>query len=231
MNLLQILASLVYPPRCVFCGKICGIGSALCGDCSCIEADNCAVTAAVATSRLSGAISACEYGGQTAKALLRLKRVPDKRVARFFAELMTERVSSSWPDVAFSLVVAVPLNPVSRRNRGYNQAKLIADECARILGLPATDKPLARRDDTRTQHSLNLKERFANAAESYYSANSGLVKNHVILLVDDILTTGATAISCAAALLDAGAREVYFASAAYTPKVILKTTNQAKEKP
>lgn len=218
MNPLQVLASLVYPPRCVFCGKLCGIGSALCGDCDCVEADNRAVTATVAASRLSGAVSACEYGGQATKALLRLKRVPDKRAARFFAELITGRISSNWPDVKFSLVVAVPLNPASRRKRGYNQAKLIADECARILGLPATDKPLARRDGVRVQHSLNLKERFANAAEAYYAANPGLVKGRVILLVDDILTTGATAISCAAALLDAGAREVYSASAAYTPQ-------------
>lgn len=218
MNPLQILASFIYPPRCVFCGNICGIGMALCGECTYIKAEIPALTPAVIGPQLSGAVSACEYDGQAAKALLRLKRMPDKRTARFFTGLIAERVRARWPDIAFTLVVAVPLNPASRKERGYNQAMLIAGEYARMLGLPVTDKLLARRDSTRVQHRLSLKERFANAAESYYAAQPGRANGETVLLIDDILTTGATALACAAALMDAGAKAVYFASAAYTRK-------------
>ncbi|MDE3257335.1 MAG: double zinc ribbon domain-containing protein [Gemmatimonadota bacterium] len=112
------------------------------------------------------------------------------------------------------LVVPVPLHGSRLRERGYNQSVLIARALARVLDLSVEDRVLKRVRATETQTNLDSAERGANVEGAFLGRRTDLVRGHPVLLVDDVVTTGATANACAAALLDAGASEVNVAAVA-----------------
>jgi ComF family protein len=103
-------------------------------------------------------------------------------------------------------LVPVPLAPARERERGFNQAALVADELARALGRPVRRRWLRRARPTRPQSDLSAAERWANVRNAFQAAPA--VAGHHVLVVDDVLTTGATAAECARALRAAGARAV-----------------------
>jgi ComF family protein len=108
------------------------------------------------------------------------------------------------------IVTPVPLAAVKWRQRGYNQASLLAAECARIRRWRSEESALERTRSAGSQTTLHPGERRANVAGAFRvpaSTRSRITAEHV-LLVDDVWTTGATALACADALLDAGARAV-----------------------
>jgi ComF family protein len=116
-----------------------------------------------------------------------------------------------WPAEVrreLSLVVPVPTSRARRRERGYNQAELLAGALAARRGLLHAPWLLRRTRATATQTALHPGERRANVARAFAvpaGAEEELRGEHV-LLVDDVWTTGATALACASALLEAGAR-------------------------
>ncbi|MDQ7794202.1 MAG: ComF family protein [bacterium] len=114
------------------------------------------------------------------------------------------------PGSAFQLVVPVPLHPDRLARRGFNQAALLATPVARALGIPCSRRGLDRVRTTPAQAGLTRRRRLANLAGAFV-ADPGAVGGRTVLLVDDVLTTGATAAGCAAALLEAGAFRVYVA--------------------
>jgi ComF family protein len=107
---------------------------------------------------------------------------------------------------ADAVLVPVPLARDRERERGFNQAGLLAEQLAR--GLPAALRPrwLARTRATAPQTALNAAERHHNVRGAFVASTAAA--EHVVVLVDDVLTTGATAGECARALRAAGAREV-----------------------
>lgn len=106
------------------------------------------------------------------------------------------------------LIAPVPLHPARRRMRGYNQALLLARELASHTGLPVLPDALERVRATGPQ-ALNTREERLHAMRGAFAApRAEAVAGRRVLLVDDVLTTGSTAVACAEALLKAGAREV-----------------------
>lgn len=106
------------------------------------------------------------------------------------------------------LVVPTPVSSVRLRQRGYNQAALLAEAVAGGLGLRCAPDLLVRTRASETQTALHPSERRANVAGAFRArvgSGPSLRLEHV-LLVDDVWTTGATALACGAALTDAGAR-------------------------
>lgn len=99
--------------------------------------------------------------------------------------------------------------PASSKQRGYNVPERMAQPLARAVGVPVVTDALTRARSTRRQEGLSLDERLANVAGAFRVARPEAVEGKRILLVDDVLTTGATASACAQALLDAGAQSVF----------------------
>lgn len=116
-------------------------------------------------------------------------------------------------------VVPVPLHPVRLRERGFNQAELIASPLAELFDKPMLADVVARVRPTQTQTLLPLKERLENVAgafEPIVGADDRL-RDKSIALIDDVCTTGATGSACAAALKQAGAARVVLLTFARAP--------------
>ncbi len=114
------------------------------------------------------------------------------------------------------VIIPVPLHKVKQRERGYNQAELIARGISVTIGKPLAGRVIRRTRDTLTQTKLNVAERKKNVEGAFaiVPAAHAAIKGRVCLLVDDVITTGATAGSCAKELLAAGATHIIAGSAA-----------------
>jgi ComF family protein len=130
--------------------------------------------------------------------------------------MITKIETLDWP---IDLITSVPLGLVRFRERGYNQATLLARPIALFLNIPFSSKALSRTRETRTQVGLSVYERMENMSGAFLAKNK-LVQGKNIFVVDDVATSGATLNSCAKALLDGGALKVYgfsLARAVYSP--------------
>jgi ComF family protein len=116
--------------------------------------------------------------------------------------------ASPGPARPVDLVVPVPLHPARLAERGFNQAALLARPLAGVLGARLEARALVRVRDTPPQTPLDVPARRANVRGAFAVRSPACVRGRVCLLVDDVLTTGATAAACAQALGDAGAEEV-----------------------
>jgi len=116
-------------------------------------------------------------------------------------------------------VIPVPLHGAKLRERGYNQSERICAGIRAVTGLSAERRALVRTRHTRSQTTLTVHEREANVRDAFGVARGGgkSVRDATLLLVDDVLTTGATLRSCALALKEAGARSVVCATVAIAP--------------
>ncbi len=103
-------------------------------------------------------------------------------------------------------VIAVPLSQRKSKERGFNQAGLIAQAVAEEFSLDYQDPVLTRKKNTKAQHKKTREERFENLKNAF--ACTGDLEGSTVLVVDDICTTGATFLESARALYEAGAQEV-----------------------
>jgi ComF family protein len=138
------------------------------------------------------------------------------RHAHFFAQRMFLQLRQSPQLAHVDLVSSVPLSKKRLRQRGYNQSELIARELAALSGIPYSTV-LEKHVENREQHRLHKKDRRENVRGVYRILSGASVEDRRVLLVDDILTTGATLGECAAVLYAAGAKEVFCAAACRVP--------------
>jgi ComF family protein len=110
------------------------------------------------------------------------------------------------PGPGADLLMAVPLHSARRRERGYNQAGLLAAALAGRIGVPLLDGAMERVRDTRPQARLDPRARRDNVAGAFRVKSPAALEGRSILLVDDVITTGATLEACLDALARAGAR-------------------------
>jgi ComF family protein len=145
-----------------------------------------------------------EYTGTLRKAIHLLKYGGIQSLSRPLGKLL---VSAVPRDDSFDVVVPLPLHWRRRWKRGFNQSELLARVVARRLGLPLS-KTLKRSRPTGSQAGLTNAQRRKNVAGAFAAARRSSVENKHVLLIDDVLTTGATVNAAAAALKRAGARRV-----------------------
>ncbi len=146
------------------------------------------------------------YKKPLSSAILKLKYRSDQALANEMASwLVSVYQRTGW---MVDCVIPVPLADVRLRQRGYNQVTLIATSFAKELKLHLFTNALERMRETPSQVGLDRHERHINV-EGAFRADSRIVQDRSIVLIDDLLTSGATLKNCAIALLDAGAAQVY----------------------
>jgi ComF family protein len=121
------------------------------------------------------------------------------------SQLVSFAVSLHWP---VEMIVPVPLGRNRLDERGYNQVGLIARPLSLAMGIAYSPNALVRVRETRSQVGLTKMERHDNVRDAFHGER-GRVNGRVILLMDDVATTGSTLSSCAGAIYAAGGREVF----------------------
>lgn len=219
MKLLDFLLNLVFPRRatCMGCGSMLGCDrDDLCEDCRETLAKNWVGAHPVPKNlNLDGAAFAYAYRGPAGSMVRHLKY----RGVRLLADQMGRDLSRAVQYLQLEdeiLVTAVPMHPKREQKRGFNHAALLARETARHQNLSYQDL-LYRTRNAQQQARLSSDERRKNLHGAFAVRPEclDLVRKYDVLLIDDVLTTGATAAACARALKDAGANRVYFAAYAY----------------
>jgi len=130
------------------------------------------------------------------------------RRRRIVAQTLGALLAERYPYDRDALLVPVPLHPHRLRERGFNQALLLARVLGRRRGLTLAARALVRKRHTRAQPGLAAEERRRNLRDAFAVTSPDTVRGRHIVLVDDVLTTGATADACARSLLAAGATRV-----------------------
>lgn len=228
---MRVGLGLLFPPRCACCDSEAGLSdddAQLC--CACREllvagprltCRRCGAGVAEALDAAAGcpscqnrrlrfaeAMALGTYEGHLRAAVLRMKQPSGEplsaAVARLLCQQHTERLRSWQPDV----VVPIPMHWARRVVRGVNSAEVVAEVLARELRFPFEPRLLRRRRNTAPQGDLPQGERFANLRDAFRLRRGCSVGGARVLLVDDILTTGATCSEAARALLRSGASEV-----------------------
>ena len=171
--------------------------------------------------RLEGAAAPYRYAGCVRRGVLRAKYQAAPWAADELGAQMARLLFGSEakmgtfgpevqpvPGLALSYDCIVPV-PASSRARGYNVPERMARPMARAVGVPLEPKALVRVHAARRQEGLSLDERLANVAGAFAVPDPERVEGKRVLLVDDVITTGATVAACAQALLAAGAQSIF----------------------
>jgi ComF family protein len=154
------------------------------------------------------------YNDAMHRAVLLLKHEEMAPFGRWFAERIAEIVLADPENLRADVVVPVPLHRARMRERRYNQAQMIAAPLARLLCLPCEPRALARIRPRPDKLILSRSERWKSVQGAYEASAGAKLKGRVILLVDDVFTTGATLDACARALRKAGVAKVIGVTAA-----------------
>ncbi len=152
-------------------------------------------------------IAAGIYRGVLHDLIVRFKYRGQERYSTFFGGKMSEALSA-FPDSSYDLIVPAPLHPARLRERGYNQAHLLAREVGKALRLPVDARILKKVRKTPPQADLPAEERRSNLRRAFEVRKAEAIKGKKILIVDDVYTTGTTVETISGLLLRSGAEKV-----------------------
>jgi ComF family protein len=195
----RIAALAISPPWCPSCGMpLSGGGEAshLCGRCI------------LDPPPFAGARSFGVYTAELRSAVHALKFDGRRNLGEPLARLLESTWRATWSAEDVDRIVPVPLHPRRKRERGFNQAAVLARALGRRLAVPCSEKWLVRSRNTGAQVGLSEAERGTNVRGAFSVPGNAAVRGMRILVVDDVYTTGATVASAARALLSAGALRV-----------------------
>lgn len=210
----------VFPSECVACHKE---GPWLCSDClqTCtkIQTPTCpfcnklssrgtTCSACRKTFSLTGGRSIWYYDGAIPPLIHALKYDGITSSLDFLHPWLSGVAQTMQLPPANLVITSVPSTQSRLERRGFNQSELLAQAVAQSLQRPYLPL-LTRTNETRSQTTLTRQERLANVAEQFQAKRTLLPEEKIILIVDDVITTGATLSSCASALRSAGAKQVW----------------------
>ncbi|HUR16090.1 MAG TPA: ComF family protein [Candidatus Limnocylindrales bacterium] len=209
--MLKVALDLLLPPKCPGCGTE---GEAICAGCRTLMQrrldEPAGVPIGLPTRQPAGLVQlewCCPMNGPARAAIHALKYDGERRLVDQLSKLMAAR----WrvAGIGGELLVPVPVHAARRRERGFDQAELLARQLGRELHLP-TAYALQRAAKTAAMHKLGRDAREANVRSAFAVAprHAAAVNQRWIVLVDDVVTTGATLSGCARALYEAGASAV-----------------------
>ena len=198
---------LLFPPKCPICQKLVGLGETICPDCARALPLASGARGTHKGDFFEGCYTPFFYEEPLRRSFLRYKFNGQQHYARIYGKWMADCLVAQQ-QTEFDLVTWVPLSRLRRWRRGYDQAELLASQVASHLSLPlictlrkANRKPLSRLEGSRAIRSARI-------LGAYSLAKGADVAGKRLLLVDDIVTSGATLNECARILKTAGAAEI-----------------------
>jgi ComF family protein len=166
--------------------------------------------------KAAGSFLLFQKKGSVQKLLHALKYRSKPEVGKILGNWYGQDLKKANVFVDCDLIIPVPLHKNRQRKRGYNQSELIAHGLSEELNIPVLTNVLHKKHFTETQTFKSREERWQNTFESFEVNHVESIAGKKILLVDDVITTGATTEACIYQLSKAGCAEVSVASIAYT---------------
>ena len=206
------MLSLLFPPKCTLCGKILAKNETdLCHNCR--ENAPEFKKAKRNIPFIAHWTALWYYKDNVRSSIKRFKFHNRRSYSAVYARHLALHLQSIDPDT-YDLLTWVPVSALRRLKRGYDQSALLAADLGRELNLPATHM-LRKIRHTPPQSTIrDAAKRRINVLGAYKQVSDTPIAGKRIILVDDVVTTGATASECARVLLSAGAKEVFFAAVA-----------------
>lgn len=237
----QIGANLVFPRRCAYCDRdlpeqvdsfpLCrpcqdSLGPQERNGCPCCGAEIASESPSEGRCQrcrsvrlhFETVVPLASYGGDVRNAVLRMKHASGESLARAMGELLVSKRRSALAAVEADMVVPIPMYWGRRLLRRINSPEILASRLARQLGIPLEGRVLIRRRNTLLQPHLLPRERFRNLQGAFRVGKGYDLGGVRVLVVDDVLTTGATCSEAAKALKQAGAAYVAVAVLARADK-------------
>lgn len=223
---IQDALRIVFPELCCHCGKILvGDERDLCTDCLCqipwarlADIPDNAVEQRLAGYQIQAAASLLLFrkGNITQTIIHQIKYQGNLRMARTYGRLLGNELKQSGRFNDIDCIIPVPLHFIRRMRRGYNQSEQISQAVAEVLQCPVLTRNLYRKRYTATQTHKNRTERRENMQDVFAVRHPEKLSGKHILLIDDVITTGATTTSCFLALSQIPNLRISIASLAIT---------------
>ncbi len=155
-------------------------------------------------------------GSRVQRILHELKYKGKPELGVLLGELLAERLRDQPLMPEIDLVIPVPLHKKRQRQRGYNQSACIAEGLAKALAIPVYKDVLLKTKSTSSQTKKGRFSRYENLRSAFLVHDEGLIAGKNVLIIDDVITTGATLEACGSALHDAGIKSLSVAAVAFT---------------
>lgn len=223
IDLYEAVLDLVYPPKCLICDEmqpqyICNdclkeivyIKTPICARCGAPIEDKWCQDCHQTEFAFDSAKAVGEYDGVLRQAIHLLKYSGHKVLTPILGELMVDYLHSERRFLnRIGCIVPMPIHISRLKQRGFNQSELLAKEIGNKLALPVNTSAVIRSKATKSQVGMQHIMRQENVEDAFEVVRPDAVYGRVVLLVDDVLTTGSTADSAARAIREAGAAEVH----------------------
>ena len=212
------LLDLFFPNRCPVCRSIIVYDKLVCGKCldklEKLRADDRHVISKCGNA-CKAAVSVYYYKEEAKSGIISLKG-ENLNFGRHLGKELSKKIKADEILKNADMVTYVPMNSKKKRERGYNQAKIIAEEISKNTGIPLADDLLFR-GRSAEQHTLSRKDRMTNVT-AFYGSNTDLSGKRIIIC-DDVITTGSTLGRCTGLLKGMNAAEVYIAAGTTTKNI------------
>lgn len=231
LDLKEAVLDFVLPPVCILCGShlsrqekiVCRgcwdslavLPSPFCPGCkSSLAKGDLSCRICFSKSNLCAVRSMGVFDGHFQKLVHGFKYQHKMSLGKRLGRALGEKLFQDEVAARFDCVVPVPLHSARKRERGFNQSEILAQQISEATDLPLLKKVLKRIRNTKDQTKLTPEERIENVKGAFALKDQEIIKQKKIILVDDVMTTGATLGECAAVLTKAGAKRVMGATIA-----------------
>ena len=212
MKLLHWISGWLFPDKCILCGRVLESEETdLCRNCR-VDAPECPVSR-IKYPYIDQWTAVWYYEGVVRRSLLRYKFHNRRSYAGPYARLLGMKLMKE-ERLGFDVLTYIPISAKRLRKRGFDQVALLADKLGQELQITPVSTLTKIRHNRQQSRITGVAQRRANVLGAYVVTDPDAVRGKRVLLLDDILTTGATAGECARLLLSAGATEVQFAAIA-----------------